>query len=238
MKKLKPLIGIVPLVDAGRESYWLLPGYMQGVTQAGGLPVMLSLTEEKGDLAQLADVCDGFLFTGGQDVSPEMYGEQVTSVCGETCPDRDGMERLLLEVALERNRAVLGICRGIQFLNAALGGTLYQDLPTQVPSQVCHRQPAPYDQPAHTVHLPVDAPLGQLLGREELGVNSCHHQGIRTLAPGLCSMAQAPDGLTEAVWLPDRRFVWAVQWHPEFSWKVDEASRRIFAAFVEGARGN
>ena len=127
---------------------------------------------------------------------------------------------------------MLGICRGIQFLNAALGGTLWQDLPVQCPSPVDHHQTGAYDKPIHTVRLLPGTPLANLLQREVLPVNSYHHQAVRALAPGLAPMAVAPDGIVEAVYEPGRRFVWAVQWHPEFSWKADEASRRIFAAFV------
>ena len=120
----KPLIGIVPLVDEARESYWMLPGYMQGVEQAGGVPVMLPLTDDAAALRQLADTCDGFLLTGGQDVSPALYGAAPTLQCGETCPARDAMEARLLDLALAADKPVLGICRGIQFLNVHLGGTL------------------------------------------------------------------------------------------------------------------
>lgn len=231
----KPVIGIVPLVDSGRDSLWMLPGYMEGIAQAGGLPVMLPLTEDADDIEQLLAMCGGLLFTGGQDVSPELYGEEALPVCGELCPSRDRMEKPLLLGAIERDKAVLGICRGFQFLNAALGGKLYQDLPAQRPSPCDHHMAAPYDREAHRVIL--SGPLAQALGAGETGVNSCHHQGVKTLAPGLSITAAAPDGLPEAVCMPDRRFVWAVQWHPEFSYKVNADSRRIFAAFVEASRG-
>lgn len=232
----KPLIGVVPLMDIGRDSLWMLPGYMEGVTQAGGLPVMLPLSSDKRDLEQLAEMCGGFLFTGGQDVSPALYGERPLSGLEETCPARDEMETELLRLALEMDKPILGICRGIQFLNAPLGGTLWQDIPGQMPSAVSHRMKPPYDAVAHTVALAPDTPLRALLGRETLGVNSCHHQGVRTLAPDLAVMAAAPDGLIEGVYMPVRRFVWAVQWHPEFSFRTDENSRRIFSAFVTAAR--
>ena len=143
----RPLIGIVPLVDAQRESYWMLPGYMRGVEQAGGLPIMLPLTDDDAALRQLADTCDGFLLTGGQDVSPALYGAAPAPACGETCPARDAMETKLLALALEQDKPVLGICRGIQFLNVYLGGTLYQDLPTEHPSAAEHHQKPPYDVP-------------------------------------------------------------------------------------------
>lgn len=227
----KPLIGLVPLVDEGRESYWMLPGYMTGVEQAGGVPVMLPLTSDEEALRRLAGTLDGFLFTGGHDVSPAVYGAPVSPLCGACCPGRDAMEGPLLRLALEKDKPVLGICRGIQFLNAALGGTLYQDLPAERPSAVVHHQEPPYDRPSHPVALLPGAPLEKLMETDTLPVNSCHHQGLKELAPGLAPMAAAEDGLVEAVWMPDARFVWAVQWHPEFAFRTG-ASRRIFGAFV------
>lgn len=231
----KPVIGVVPLVDKERESLWMLPGYLEGLEAAGALPVILPLTEDRQALVQLMEGLDGLLLTGGQDVAPALYGEEPLPQCGETCPRRDGMEQVLLELALAQDKPVLGICRGIQFLNAALGGTLYQDLPTQRPSDLSHVMTPPYDQPVHGVELVPGSPLEELLGCRTLEVNSYHHQGVKELAPGLEVMARATDGLTEGVWMPEKRFVWAVQWHPEFSWKNQEASRRIFAALVQAA---
>lgn len=228
----KPVIGIVPLVDIPRESLWMLPGYMEGIQASGGLPVMLPLTERAEDAEAMAELCDGFLFTGGHDVSPVLYGEEPLPVCGEVCPAREGLELPLLEAAIRKNRSILGICRGMQLLNAALGGTLYQDLPAQRPSDCGHHMDAPYDREAHRVTLPAGTPLAALLGREEIGVNSCHHQGVRTLSPRLRAMALAPDGLVEAVYMPELAFAWAVQWHPEFSRRADANSQRIFDAFV------
>ncbi len=231
----KPLVGIVPLVDEERESLWMLPGYMEGLTQAGAIPVMLPLTADREDLARLIEELDGVLLSGGHDVDPAIYGEEPLPQSGVPCTPRDEMEKILLELALEQDMPVLGICRGIQFLNAALGGTLYQDIPTQRPSDLEHHQTPPYDRPVHRVQLKRESPLAKLLGTETLEVNSYHHQGIKTLAPGLEEMARAEDGLIEAVWMPGKRFVWGVQWHPEFSWKTQEASRRILKAFVRAA---
>ena len=133
---MKPLIGLIPLVDDALESLWMLPGYMDGIAQAGGIPIMLPLTEDPADLEQLCESCDGFLLTGGHDVSPSVYGEDRLPVCGVSCEARDRMERLVLDYALRNDKPVLGICRGLQLLNALLGGTLYQDLPTQHPGNV------------------------------------------------------------------------------------------------------
>ena len=229
---MKPIIGLVPLIDAARDSLWMLPGYMEGVADAGGLPMMLPLTENGGDLDRLCALCDGLLLTGGQDVSPALYGQTPLPECGETCPRRDAMETGLLRRAMALDMPVLGICRGIQFVNAALGGTLWQDLPSQRPSAVCHRQKPPYDAPAHTVAVLPDTPLYRLLKTDTLAVNSYHHQAIRDLAAPLEAMALSPDGLIEAVRHPGQRFLWAVQWHPEFAYRSDPAARAVFRAFV------
>lgn len=131
-EKNPPLIGVVPLVDEGRDSYWMLPGYFEGILEAGGAPVMLPLTDGPEVLARLVSSCDGILVTGGQDVSPELYGEQgadAVTLCGELCAARDKMESALIPLAVRGDVPVLGICRGIQVINAVLGGTLWQDLP-------------------------------------------------------------------------------------------------------------
>ena len=232
----KPIIGVTPLWDEEKNSYWMLPGYLEGLEEAGAIPVILPLAADGADIAQLVALCDGFLFTGGQDVAPQLYGEALKPTCGELCPARDTLERELLRQALERDKPLLGICRGLQFLNVALGGTLYQDLPTEHPSEIGHSMKPPYDQAAHMVCILPDTPLAALLQKTELGVNSCHHQAIKDLAPSLVEMARSKDDLIEAVYLPGRTFVWGVQWHPEMSFRTDGASRKIFEAFV-GAAG-
>ncbi len=229
---MKPLIGIVPLVDEKKDSFWMLPGYMDGITEAGGIPIMLPLTSDKHMIMQLLDTVQGILLTGGHDVDPALYGETPIPACGTTCKERDAMESELLKQALDRDLPILGICRGIQFLNAYLGGTLYQDLPVQRPSDTEHHQKPPYDIPVHRVNIRKGTGLYRLLGTEDLSVNSYHHQAIKQKADSLQTMAESEDGITEAVEMPDRRFVWAVQWHPEFSFRRDAASMKIFEEFV------
>ena len=189
----KPVIGVMPLMDVERESYWMLPGYMEGILEAGGIPVMFPLTPDRAVLGQLAESCDGFLFTGGHDVSPEIYGEEILPVCGELCPQRDEMEKAVLQEALRDDR------------------------------------------PVHDVRIEKGTSLHALLEKDRTAVNSYHHQAVRETAPGLEVMAYSEDGLAEAVRMPDQSFVWAVQWHPEFSFRTDEDSRKIFRTFVEAA---
>jgi putative glutamine amidotransferase len=226
-----PLIGVTPLWDAARQSIWMLPDYLDGIKAAGGLPVVLPLDLSEGDADRIVETCDGFLFTGGQDVSPAHYGMQDATGTIVSSPERDQLESLLLSKALQADKAVLGICRGLQFINAFLGGTLWQDLPSQHPSEIVHRQGKPYDAPTHQVTLRGD--LQALLGKDLLEVNTLHHQAVRDLGKGLVPMAVAPDGLVEAVQLPGKRFVWAVQWHPEYLFRTDADSLAIFSCFVE-----
>jgi len=231
----RPIIGVIPLWDEEKDSIWMLPGYMQGLEEAGAVPVILPLTVSENVLKKTADLCDGFLFTGGHDVNPKLYGQEKTVHCEEFCDERDRMEAYIFrEAVLKQNKPALGICRGIQLFNALLGGTLYQDIPAEFPSAITHVKGPPYDVPAHTVRILPKSPLHELMGKERIEVNSYHHQGINRIAEGLEIMALADDGLVEAVYMPDCFYVWAVQWHPEFSLK-DEISKKLFASFVGNA---
>ncbi len=230
---MKKIIGVMPLWDDEKNSIWMLPGYMDGIKQAGGIPFIFPFSDDEDELSALMEMCGGILFTGGHDVSPEMYHEIPLEGLISCCEKRDNMESIVLKLALEADKSILGICRGIQFINAALGGALYQDLHLQHPSAVEHHQQAPYDIPSHEVVLIKGTPLQKYLNRDSLVVNSYHHQAVKELAPGLESMAVSPDGLIEALYMPGKRFIWAVQWHPEFSFHNDLNSRRIFSAFID-----
>ena len=214
--KQSPIIGVTPLWDAERSSVWMLPDYLDGIRTAGGIPVVLPLEMNEEDADRIVEACDGFLFTGGQDVG--------------SCPERDSLETLLLSKALPSDKAILGICRGLQFINVFLGGTLWQDLPSQYPSEIVHRQGKPYGVPTHTVMLNGD--IGTLLGKGNIEVNTLHHQAAKDLGNDLTAMAVAPDGIIEAFQMVGKRFVWAVQWHPEYLFRTDPDSLAIFSYFV------
>lgn len=233
---VKPIIGVMPLWDNEKDSIWMLPGYLEGIRLAGGIPIIFPLCTEEQELEQLTEMCDGFLFTGGQDVSPQIYHEEPME-CVETCEIRDKMETIILKKAIDMDKSVLGICRGIQFINVVLGGTLYQDIPKQHPSSIEHHQAPPYDVSVHDVKLVENSPLQKCLGISRLSVNSYHHQAVKRIAPELSVMAVSTDGIIEAMYRPNSQFLWAVQWHPEFSYKTDTNSRKIFKAFIEGGWG-
>ena len=145
------------------------------------------------------------------------------------------METIVLQKVIEKDIPNLGICRGIQFINAALGGTLYQDLPTQFSSDTEHHQMPPYDVPVHAVDIMRDTPLYQCLNKSVIRVNSYHHQAVKKTASALKPMAVSEDGLIEGLYMPDHRFLWAIQWHPEFSYQNDDNSRKIFETFIKAS---
>ncbi len=214
----------------------MLPGYMDVVRDMGGVPIVLPLVVEEEDVVQLCDMCDGFLLTGGHDVATTLYGESPSERCGVSCPSRDSLEVVVFRYALSKDKPVLGVCRGIQLINALCGGTLYQDLPTQFASEQNHQMTPPYDQEWHRVDIVEGTPLRDIIGEGEIAVNSYHHQAIKVLSPQLCPTAISKDGLVEGVYMPGRRFVHAVQWHPELNYRVSDSSRKIVASFINAAK--
>ena len=231
----RPLIGVLPLFDAERNSIWMLPGYMDAIEEAGGIPMILPLTDDREVLNTMLDIYDGFLFTGGQDVDPRVYGKEILSFCGEICPVRDRMETYLIERIIEADKPLLGICRGLQILNAALGGTLYQDIERQAERilDIQHKQCFSTEESVHSVTLQRDSFLYECLGQEKINVNSLHHQAIKRLAPSLTAFAISYDGLVEGVQMEQASFIAAVQWHPELNFRKDENSRKLFRYFIE-----
>ncbi|MDE7333873.1 MAG: gamma-glutamyl-gamma-aminobutyrate hydrolase family protein [Lachnospiraceae bacterium] len=232
---MKPVIGVIPLFDEERDSIWMLPGYMEGIRMAGGLPIILPLKAVGDEIARIMEVCSGFLFTGGQDVNPALYGAEKKPACGKASHDRDTLEKEIFARALKADKPVFGICRGIQLINVLCGGTLYQDLPTEYKGTkaVDHHMKPPYDVPCHQVEILADTPLGELTDEMTVSVNSYHHQAVKELAQGLKPMAVSEDGLVEALYMPGKKFVQAVQWHPEFIYESDENARKLFQAFVK-----
>ena len=149
------------------------------------------------------------------------------------------MELALLPLVMETGKPVLGICRGIQLLNIGLGGTIWQDIPSQVKSDfpLAHTQPFAYALPSHTVTLQPDSRLAKIAEAETLSVNSMHHQAVGDVAPSLVASARSSDQLVEAVEMPDYPFFIGVQWHPEYLWEKNEAAARLFSEFVKAAAG-
>jgi putative glutamine amidotransferase len=244
-----PRVGITGSVAPhriGTRRAFLNEPYLVGVRDAGGLPLVVTPTHQGESLRALYEWLDGLVLTGGEDVEPARYGETVRHASVDSVPERDALEFQLLEWALADGLPVLAICRGIQVLNVAMGGTLYQDLATEPdrPTDIAHNQaaldpPVPRVQPSHAVTVRPGSYLAGLVGEGERAVNSMHHQGIKALAPGLHPVGFAPDGLIEAVEADDpapSSFLVGVQWHPEeLARGGDSASRRLFEALVAAA---
>ncbi|WP_127585181.1 gamma-glutamyl-gamma-aminobutyrate hydrolase family protein [Paenibacillus koleovorans] len=229
----KPLIGITPS-SLDKQSV-LQQDYAEWVSRSGGVPLMLPYsggTTE--DAAQLAAVLDGLLLSGGADIDPIHFGEEPIQGLGNITPERDAAELALIREFVRLDKPVFGICRGIQVLNAALGGTLYQDIHSQCsPSPLKHSQKAVASYPTHHIAIEAGSRLATLAGGLGERVNSFHHQAVKEAAPGLLITARTADGIVEAVESPTHRFVLGVQWHPEKMEAGDRLSAALFGAFVD-----
>ena len=241
-----PLIGVTASLkeDEGSVAHRPLGSYVRadmdyvsGVAQAGGTPVVLPPITEVAE--EMVQEIDGLLLSGGSDLDPSYYGEDPLPELGVTVPGRDAFEMTLLEHALRRGIPVFGICRGMQVLNVALGGTLYQDLPSQLhPDLIAHRQQSPKWQWTHEVEVDGDSHVAGIMGTTELRVNSYHHQAIKDLAEPLVAVAHASDGVIEIVESRNfsKRWLVGVQWHAEAMRDVEGSEHRnLFEAHVAAA---
>jgi len=209
--------------------------YSQAILHAGGAPVIIPAAQDKKSLERILAALQGLILSGGPDINPRRYGEEPLAGLGEVDEALDQMELLAAGMAVERNLPLLGICRGIQVLNVALGGTLYQDIASQVPESICHTPKTDKAVNTHSIRIEARSRLHKLFGKREIWVNGKHHQAVKKPAPGLIVSARAKDGVIEAVEDPERPFVLGVQWHPEGTWKNDPYSKKLFRALVQAA---
>jgi len=240
----KPIIGIAPQFDTAQiQARWIRlhisTTYFDAIAKAGGIPVMLPLQDNEEDLERVAEALDGILLAGGNDISPMLYGENVLEECGDITPIRDDSELLLAKFAYKKSIPTLGICRGCQVINVAMGGTLYQDIPSQVSrhhEKIIHSQKTiSPEHPIHRVNISKDSRLYDCFGKDSIMVNSLHHQAAKKVPPSLLASALAEDGLVEAVeGVAMDRFFLGVQWHPEMM-LGDKDALRLFRYFVDAA---
>lgn len=232
----KPVIGIMPQIPDDHNSFRVTRWYWEALLGSGAMPFMLPPTGDEAMLRYFIARCDGLLLAGGGDIAPKYYGEETLPECGPLYTPRDENEMLALKIALETDLPVLGICRGEQLINVAMGGTLYQDIPSQFDNSIVHSV-QPYDGvQTHWVNLVPDQPLAKLLGTERLFTNSYHHQAVKDPAPGMEIMAYSENGVVEAFYFPEKSFLWGIQWHPEMSYFLDKESGKIFEAFLNAAK--
>lgn len=228
----KPVIGISPTSLKG--SLGAADTYVRAVSLAGGIPVVLPPVSSPDEADVLIRRLDAVIMTGGEDVNPAMYGEEILNQTVHFNTRRDSADSLIIRAATHRRKPILAICRGSQILNVVLGGTLYQDIPTQLPGSV-HRQPKDVEGPFHAAILEDGSLLGILFGCDTLMVNSFHHQAVKDIAPSLKVTARAADGVIES-YEGDR--ILGVQFHPEkFAAAGDENFLSIFRALVKAASG-
>ena len=234
-----PLIGVSTSITVGThpERAYVNSTYLFAIQQAGGIPLPLPPQLSPHALGTVAAMLDGLLLTGGGDMDPAAFGEPPHPTLYDVAPSRDALETAAIGIALDRGLPVLAVCRGIQVLNVALGGSLHQDVGSDPGTPLTHSQKEPRDQPTHAVKLASDSRLAAVMGTDALEVNSMHHQAVKALGKGLRAVAWSPDQVVEGVELDDpARLVLGVQWHPEELVRQSDAARRLFAALVDASR--
>ena len=227
---MAPIIGVTPCRS--------LPDYLESIRRSGGEPRVLDPAREQA--AEVVGSIDGLLLTGGTDVDPRLYGDAPHATLLNVEPERDDFEIAIVHAARKAMRPVFGICRGLQVVNVALGGTLIQDIPSELPGSLEHSVPTPQNGVAHEIWVTRGSLLYSLMqeklaGSDACDVNSRHHQSIKRVASGFEITATAPDGVVEAIECGRGTFCLGVQWHPENFWRTGEF-RPLFEGFVEASR--
>ena len=234
---MRPVIGLTISLQSDEGKLYTPTSYTKAIIEAGGIPVLLNITRDDALIAEYAELVDGVLFSGGDDIDPAFYGEEQQWGCGDVCPMRDVFEIKLLRTMLEKHphKPILGICRGEQVLNVAMGGTLYQDIKTQPENCIRHQQKQLSRYASHQVKLEAGSKLYDIYGSTKITANSFHHQAVKDIAPGLAITARASDGIVEGFEKPDHPYFVAVQWHPErlVEHEFHPEHKALFKSFVD-----
>ncbi len=235
---MKPIIGITCSYDWNKGYFRLNRAYVTAIERAGGVPIILpSISPD--NVREIVGIVDGVLLSGGVDIDPHLYGEKPIHKMGKIDPDRDLFEIELTKEVLRRELPLLAICRGIQVLNVAAGGTLYQDIESQVKGSIKHKWhtpsglDAPPSYPTHIVKIKAGSMLHKIFGKQELRVNSFHHQAVKDVGKKFIATAWAEDEVIEAIEYTGSSFILGVQWHPE--WMMNSEMMKIFEEFVKRA---
>ena len=231
---MKPIIGLTSQFEysVSRKFNKLNYTYIDAVVKGGGVPIIIPILKNLDDLDKYLDSVDGIIFTGGEDISPLLFGEDPTKEVDTICYDRDKIELELFKRAYSRGMPILGICRGLQLINVALGGTLYQDINSQLPNSLGHISTYNIEGGYHSVDIINDTILYDILGKEKINVNSQHHQSVKELGKNLRVNALSSDGVIEGIETTTGNFVLGVQFHPEAM--IEEAKEfiNIFEYFI------
>ena len=241
---MKPVIGVTPNFNAGdsqewggkEPTYFLRARYVRAIEELGGVPLILPLVADRAARRRLLRNLDGLLLTGsGPDLDPSLYGERKQYPFPIVAPRRSSFELDLVRLAARNRLPTLAICGGMQTMNVAFGGTLYQDIPAQVPDVLQHRQTAPAIHLSHSVSITPGTLLDRIVKRARMKVNSSHHQSVKGVGRALIASASAPDGIVEAIEYPGHPFFLGLQWHPEFLFDRHPLHRQLFQAFLRAA---
>jgi putative glutamine amidotransferase len=243
-KSEAPVIGITPDVVTRDTSanlkdanLFLSQRYNRAVLIAGGIPMVLPMIVPRRILKKALDRLDGILVTGGNfDINPILYGEKPLAPLREIKKQRTQFELELISLALERDLPILGVCGGQQAINVVLGGSLYQDIATQVPHALGHEQTTPKVKSSHSINILPRTKLHRIVGCKVLKVNTTHHQAVKNPGRGLITNATAEDGIIEGIESQNHSFVLGVQWHPEILMEGDLPQRKIFSSFISACR--
>ncbi|NMA96001.1 MAG: gamma-glutamyl-gamma-aminobutyrate hydrolase family protein [Clostridiales bacterium] len=232
---MKPIIGITCDYDYESKTSKLHENYFKAISKFDGLPILLPGNNIE-DIEIILSIVDGILLTGGADIDPFYYDENPHIALGNINPYRDEFEIELAKQTIDRNIPILGICRGAQVMNVAMGGSLYQDIEACFKdSAIAHRQKAPTDHGTHTVQVDPGSLLYKIVENEKISVNSFHHQAVKRVAPGFKAIGHAPDNVVEAITNEDHAFALGLQWHPERMIDSEKHSKYIFNAFIDAA---
>ena len=242
---MKPIIGVTPDFNAGdrkewggREpTYFLRARYIRAIEELGGIPLVLPLLADRVTRRHILHTLDGLLLTGsGPDLPPSLYGERQRYPFEIVSERRASFELDIVHLAKQADVPLLGICGGMQTMNVACGGSLFQDISSQISKPLQHRQRIPATNLSHTVTITSGSLLRRIVRSMSMRVNSSHHQSVNAVAPSLIASALAPDGIVEAIESPAHRFFLGIQWHPEFLFDRHPFHRRLFEAFLRAAR--
>jgi len=241
---MKPVIGVTPDFNAGdrqewggkEPTYFLRARYVRAVEELGGVPLILPLVADRAVRRRLIQGIDGLLLTGsGPDLDPTLYGERQRYTFQIVAERRSDCELDLVRLAIRNRIPTLAICGGMQAMNVACGGSLFQDLPAQVNEALQHRQTTSATRVSHSITITEGSLLNRIIKRSHMQVNSSHHQSVKTVGRTLIASATAPDGIVEAIEHPTHRFFLGLQWHPEFLFERHLLHRRLFQAFLRAA---
>ena len=224
----RPNIAITPSYNNGFIR--MRPTYLNAVWAAGGIPSYVAYTTDPKKIAEYVAEFDGFLFAGGVDVHPRHYGEEIQFDSVEVFEARDDFEIALYADAIKSGKPILGICRGVQLINVAEGGSLYQHIDG-------HSQEESGTVQTQKVLLENDTPLSRMAnGAESIMTNTFHHQAVKQIAPGFLPMAWSEEGICEGIYNPEHKFLMGVQWHPEIFWQNDETATNLFKEFIAATK--